>query len=438
MNFTHAGFAPSAAQKPRPAVRASGATNATHNLSAADVDHALRVVVTGTNAAGSSDATSAASGAVAPAPPVNTVLPVISGTLRDGADAQHHGRYLDRHRADLLHLPVAPLRRGRARAAPTSPARRTPRYTLVAADVGHALRVVVTATNVAGDASATSAASAEVAAGAAGQHGAAGDLGHAAWMARRVSTTNGTWTGTAPISYTYQWRRCDVDGANCADIAGATNSTLQRSSAADVDHDAARRRDRHERRRQRERDVSARATRSLPAPPVNTVPPVISGTLRTARRLSTTNGTWTGTAPISYTYQWRLCDSDGANCSDIAGETDPTYNVVPADVGHDAARRRHRDERRGQRERHVGARATRSLPAPPVNTVPPVISGTLRGRRDGEHQRTARGPAPRRSPTPTSGSAATPTAITAWTSLARRTRRTTCRPRTSIRRCAPS
>ena len=32
-------------------------------------------------------------------------------------------------------------------------------------------------------------------------------------------TPHGTWTGTAPITYTYQWQRCDADGTNCADIA---------------------------------------------------------------------------------------------------------------------------------------------------------------------------------------------------------------------------
>ena len=35
----------------------------------------------------------------------------------------------------------------------------------------------------------------------------------------------------APITYTYQWQRCDADGANCADIAGATASTLHADAA---------------------------------------------------------------------------------------------------------------------------------------------------------------------------------------------------------------
>lgn len=31
----------------------------------------------------------------------------------------------------------------------------------------------------------------------------------------------GTWTGDAPITYGFQWQKCDSTGASCADIAGA-------------------------------------------------------------------------------------------------------------------------------------------------------------------------------------------------------------------------
>ena len=49
--------------------------------------------------------------------------------------------------------------------------------------------------------------------------------------------------------------------------------------------------------------------------------------------LSGSPGTWTGTQPISYAYQWRRCDSTGAGCADIAGATGQTYTLVGADVG---------------------------------------------------------------------------------------------------------
>ncbi|MBA2321510.1 MAG: hypothetical protein H0V89_10165 [Deltaproteobacteria bacterium] len=40
-----------------------------------------------------------------------------------------------------------------------------------------------------------------------------------------LTGTTGTWTGVAPFTYTYQWKRCDVAGASCTRIHGATSST---------------------------------------------------------------------------------------------------------------------------------------------------------------------------------------------------------------------
>jgi hypothetical protein len=65
----------------------SGATSSTYTLVYADAGSTLRVVVTATNAYGSGAATSAqypASGTVTGLAPVNTVLPVISGTATQG------------------------------------------------------------------------------------------------------------------------------------------------------------------------------------------------------------------------------------------------------------------------------------------------------------------------------------------------------------------
>ena len=60
--------------------------------------------------------------------------------------------------------------------------------------------------------------------------------------------------------------------------------------------------------------------------PVNTVAPDTTGDAKVGSVLTTTQGTWTGTAPITYTYQWY----QGIN--PIVGATSNTYTVQASDL----------------------------------------------------------------------------------------------------------
>jgi hypothetical protein len=71
----------------------------------------------------------------------------------------------------------------------------------------------------------------------------------------------------------------------------------------------------------------------LAQPIVNVTLPVISGTATEGLVVSCSTGTWTGTPPLTFAYQWRLCDSGGAACANITGATNPSYIVQAADVG---------------------------------------------------------------------------------------------------------
>jgi len=103
-------------------------------------------------------------------------------------------------------------------------------YTLVTGDVAHTVRVVVTAVNADGKASASSAASDVVGS----KNGPTNDVKPAvsgtATVGESLSVTNGSWTPT-PTSFTRQWQRCGGDGTDCVNIDGATGQTYGVRSA---------------------------------------------------------------------------------------------------------------------------------------------------------------------------------------------------------------
>jgi hypothetical protein len=67
--------------------------------------------------------------------------------------------------------------------------------------------------------------------------------------------------------------------------------------------------------------------------PNNQTPPSISGKLQVGELLKTDNGTWTGTAPMTFAYQWRVCNENGGACHDITGASANEYTVKTGDQG---------------------------------------------------------------------------------------------------------
>lgn len=66
--------------------------------------------------------------------------------------------------------------------------------------------------------------------------------------------------------------------------------------------------------------------------PANVSPPAVTGTPQQGQTLTASPGTW-NVDDAALTYQWQHCDAAGANCTDVAGATQPTYAVTAADVG---------------------------------------------------------------------------------------------------------
>src|SRR5207248_1302536 len=69
--------------------------------------------------------------------------------------------------------------------------------------------------------------------------------------------------------------------------------------------------------------------------PSNTKLPTISGVLTDGQLLSAATGTWSGTEPIAFAYQWQLCNAAGeaSSCKDIAEAAESTLTLGSADVG---------------------------------------------------------------------------------------------------------
>ena len=142
----------------------AGATGSTHALAAGEVGDTVRVVVTASNATGSTPATSAATGTIVvdppPAAPVNTVLPSVSGNAIEG-------QALTASAGSWSNSPISYAYQwqdcnsaGASCSSITGATAAT--HLLFAGEVGDTVRVVVTATNAGGSTPATSAASALV------------------------------------------------------------------------------------------------------------------------------------------------------------------------------------------------------------------------------------------------------------------------------------
>lgn len=67
--------------------------------------------------------------------------------------------------------------------------------------------------------------------------------------------------------------------------------------------------------------------------PANTEAPVVVGTAQDGELLAAKDGEWSGTDPMSFTYQWQVCDVAGGNCANVNGATAKIYRVATTDVG---------------------------------------------------------------------------------------------------------
>jgi alpha-tubulin suppressor-like RCC1 family protein len=108
--------------------------------------------------------------------------------------------------------------------------------------------------------------------------------------------------------------------------------------------------------------------------PAHDFSPEISGTAKQGEKLSAWKGTWSK-SPTSFAYQWRRCNSAGANCSNIKSASSSKYALVSADVGSTIRVVVTATNLYGSSSA-ASSRTAVVTGLPPANSDLPVISGT--------------------------------------------------------------
>ena len=142
-----------------------------------------------------------------------------------------------------------------------------------------------------------------------------------------LTATNGSWTGTGPLTYTHQWQRCA--GAICTSIPGAV-ARVYTLTGADVGYTI------------RvvvtasgltawKSAISTETAAVAAIPVANAQAPAISGTPKEGQVLHVSHGVWGGSSPITFAYQWYRCA--GGTCTPIAGAIAADYALAADDIG---------------------------------------------------------------------------------------------------------
>ncbi len=218
---------------------------------------------------------------------------------------------------------------GRASCAPIAGAESSS-YRVISQDVRHKLAVLVTATNSMGAVAVTSPLSKKVKEGSP-LNLSPPEITGSLLEGAKLTASAGTWVGTAPFHYTYQWERCSVLASGCEAIEGATEPSYT-PAPADLDSRLAV----TVSAQNALGKASATSAETLPVEavlPANIILPTITGLLKDGGLLAVEPGTWAGSEPISYSYVWQLCDSAGEDCSKIQEATEPTLKLLDGYVG---------------------------------------------------------------------------------------------------------
>jgi hypothetical protein len=209
-------------------------------------------------------------------------------------------------------------------------------YVPVAADTGKRLRLQVTASNSLGTTAQNSEVTAVVIA-IAPKLRVTPEIAGGNVVDTPLTLAGAVWDGSAPLVFTYSWRRCNPVGdlASCVEIPGATLATytptvqdigfsirvwLTATNAQGTD--------------------SGITNHTFPIvdkqhfAPSAATSPTVAGTAGLGRQLTANIGVYSGDAPVKTAFTWQRCDATGRACRLIAGATKIVYFPTSSDVGY--------------------------------------------------------------------------------------------------------
>ncbi len=305
------------------------ATEPTYTVPALDVASTLEVLVTTRSHTGEASATSQASAPVAAVAPLDEELPTITGRSTDGqllsvlvGEWEGTGPLAYSYQWQLCNAKGEECANISEAVAAT--------LSLISADVGKTVRVAVTATNSGGSMTATSSATSAIAA-LAPSNIELPSVSGALLDGQVLTALTGSWSGSTPLSYSYQWEQCNATGGECSSVSEALAGTLSLVSA-DVGKTVR---------------VAVTATNSggsttVTSPATNAVAallpsdkelPSVVGSLVDGQALKALIGSWSGSTPLSYSYQWQLCNAKGEECANVSEAFAATLSLVSSEVG---------------------------------------------------------------------------------------------------------
>jgi hypothetical protein len=226
------------------ACKSTKVTSRTYGLKASDVGHSFRVLVRAWTLNGQV-AIPLRTGAALSDPttqvgplraPVNTAAPTITGKAQSGELLTAHNGYWRGAQPIVFHYQWLRCDQNGADCQTLVGATQQ-RFNLSDKDIGHRMRVQVTAVNRNGRTQVLSGSTAVVAAkpvpGPANTQ--TPTVSGAAVEGATLTADPGKWQGQGPIAFTYQWVRCDAALKSCPPIAKATKNTYT-LTATDVGH----------------------------------------------------------------------------------------------------------------------------------------------------------------------------------------------------------